>query len=188
MGKILAVRSSVFNSTESDRGFLCPFARYITFMQNKEFFMSAAICEAQKAYAIGETPVGAVVVKDGEIISRAHNLRETGKNALYHAEILAIDAACKVLGGWRLHQCDLYVTLEPCIMCSGAIVQARIKNLFYGATDPKGGAVSSIVNIPGLDKLCHHPNCEGGILADECSSLLKEFFHDLRCGLIPPIK
>ena len=150
--------------------------------------MSAALQEAEKAYQLGETPVGAVVVKDGEIISRAHNLRETEKNALYHAEILAIDAACKALGGWRLHECDLYVTLEPCIMCSGAIVQARIKNLYFGASDPKGSAVSSIAQIPSLDKLCHHPNCEGGILAEECSDILKRFFKDLRQGLTTPIK
>ncbi len=150
--------------------------------------MSEALTEAKKAYALGETPIGAVVVLDGEIIARAHNMRETGKNALYHAEILAINEACKVLGGWRLHQCDLYVTLEPCIMCSGAIVQARIKNLFYGADDPKGGAVKSIAQIPSLDKLCHHPNVEGGIMAEECSQLLKNFFKDLRQGLTTPIK
>ncbi len=150
--------------------------------------MSAALREAEKAYALGETPIGAVVVKDGEIIASAHNLRETGKNALYHAEILAIDAACKRLGGWRLHQCDLYVTLEPCIMCSGAIVQARIKNLCYGAEDPKGGAVKSIAQIPDLDKLCHHPNIIGGIMAEECSQILKNFFRDLRQGLTTPIK
>lgn len=150
--------------------------------------MSQALLEAEKAYALGETPIGAVVVRNGEIIARAHNLRETGRNALYHAEILAIDAACKVLGGWRLHQCDLYVTLEPCIMCSGAIVQARIKNLYYGADDPKGGAVKSIAQIPSMDKLCHHPNIEAGIMADECSDILKRFFRDLRQGNVTPIK
>jgi len=150
--------------------------------------MSAALREAEKAYALGETPIGAVVVKDGEIIASAHNLRETGKNALYHAEVLAIDAACKKLGGWRLHQCDLYVTLEPCIMCSGAIVQARIKNLYFGADDPKGGAVKSIAQIPSMDKLCHHPHVEGGIMAEECSQILKDFFKDLRRGLTKPIK
>lgn len=150
--------------------------------------MSAALREAEKAYALGETPIGAVVVKDGKIIASAHNLRETGKNALYHAEILAIDAACKKLGGWRLHQCDLYVTLEPCIMCSGAIVQARIKNLCYGADDPKGGAVKSIAQIPSMDKLCHHPNIISGIMAEECSQILKNFFRDLRQGLTTPIK
>ncbi len=150
--------------------------------------MSAALREAEKAYKLGETPIGAVVVKDGEIIASAHNLRETGKNALYHAEILCLDAACKALGGWRLHQCDLYVTLEPCIMCSGAIVQARIKNLYYGADDPKGGAVKSIAQIPSMDKLCHHVCVEGGIMAEECSQILKKFFKDLRQGLTTPIK
>lgn len=150
--------------------------------------MSQALREAEKAYALGETPIGAVVVRNGEIIARAHNLRETGRNALYHAEILAIDAACKALGGWRLHQCDLYVTLEPCIMCSGAIVQSRIKNLYYGADDPKGGAVTSIAQIPSMDKLCHHPNVEGGIMAEECSEILKKFFKELRQGLTTPIR
>ena len=149
-------------------------------MTDKEKFMSAALIEAEKAYALGETPIGAVVVKDGEIIARAHNLRETKKNALYHAEILAIDEACKVLGGWRLHQCDLYVTLEPCIMCSGAIVQARIKNLYFGASDPKGGAVFSIADVPSIKGLCHRVNCEGGILSGECSDILKRFFRELR--------
>lgn len=149
-------------------------------MTNKEVFMTAALHEAEKAYRKGETPIGAVVVKNGEIIARAHNLRETKKNALYHAEILAIDKACKKLGGWRLHECDLYVTLEPCVMCSGAIVQARIKNLYYGAPDPKGGAIFSIAQIPYTDKLCHRVNCEGGILSEECSGILKSFFRQLR--------
>ena len=149
-------------------------------MTDKEFFMSAALQEAEKAYSKGETPIGAVVVKDGEIIARAHNLRETEKNALYHAELLAIHEACKVLGGWRLHQCDLYVTLEPCIMCSGAIVQARIKNLYFGAPDPKGGAVFSIADIPHINGLCHRVDCEGGILSEECGEILRRFFRELR--------
>lgn len=149
-------------------------------MTDKEYYMSVALKEAEEAYRIGETPIGAVVVRNGEIIARAHNLRETGKNALYHAELLAIDKACKVLGGWRLHQCDLYVTLEPCVMCSGAIVQARIKNLYFGAPDPKGGAVFSIADIPHINGLCHRVNCEGGILSEECSDILKRFFCELR--------
>ncbi len=149
-------------------------------MDKKEFFMSEALREAKKAYQKGETPIGAVVVKDDKIIARAHNLRETKKNALYHAEILAINKACKKLGGWRLHECDLYVTLEPCIMCSGAIIQARFKNLYYGAIDHKGGAVVSIVKLPETEGLCHHVNCEGGILTDECSAILKNFFCELR--------
>lgn len=150
-------------------------------MTDKELFMTAALREAEKSYNLGETPIGAVVVKDGEIIASAHNLRETGKNVLYHAELLAIDAACKRLGGWRLHQCDLYVTLEPCIMCSGAISQARIKNLYFGASDPKGGAVLS-AKAANDDTLFPHTNCEGGILLDECSGILKRFFKDLRLG------
>ncbi len=144
--------------------------------------MSAALREAEIAYSIGETPIGAVVVKDGEIIASAHNLRETGKNVLYHAELLAIDAACKALGGWRLHQCDLYVTLEPCIMCSGAISQARIKNLYFGASDKNGGAVLS--SDAGSYRLFQNTNCEGGILLDECSDILKRFFKELRSGNI----
>ncbi len=150
-------------------------------MTDKEFFMAAALSEAEKSYNLGETPIGAVVVKDGEIIASAHNFRETGKNVLYHAELLAIDAACKKLGGWRLHNCDLYVTLEPCIMCSGAISQARIKNLYFGASDPKGGAVLS-AKAKNADTLFPHTNCEGGIMLEECSGILKHFFKDLRAG------
>jgi tRNA(adenine34) deaminase len=152
-------------------------------MTDKEFFMSAALCEAEKAYELGETPIGAVVVKDGEIIAAAHNMRETGKCVLYHAELLAIHEACRVLGGWRLHQCDLYVTLEPCIMCSGAISQARIKNLYFGAADKNGGAVWS-ANPQSTDRLFPHTNCEGGILLEECSGILKKFFRELRSGNI----
>ena len=150
----------------------------------KEFFMQQALKEAEKAYALGETPIGAVVVKDGEIIASAHNLRETGRSVLYHAELCAIHKACQLLGGWRLHQCDLYVTLEPCIMCSGAISQARIKNLYFGAPDPRGGAV-----LPGStansDMLFSHTNCEGGILLEECSDILKRFFKQLRAQKKP---
>lgn len=153
-------------------------------MNSKEFFMAAALHEAEKAYALGETPIGAVVVKDGEIIASAHNLRETGKNTLYHAELLAIDKACKHLGGWRLHRCDLYVTLEPCIMCSGAITQARIKNLYFGAPDPNGGVVLSAADTSCTNGLFRHTNCEGGILLDECSEILKRFFKELRSGKI----
>ncbi len=145
--------------------------------------MSAALCEAEKAYALGETPIGAVIVKDGTIIASAHNMRETGKCALYHAEILAIHEACRILGGWRLNDCDLYVTLEPCIMCSGAISQSRIKNLYFGASDPKGGAVLS-ASVQNAGGLFPQTNCEGGILLEECSEILKNFFKDLRDGKI----
>lgn len=143
--------------------------------------MSAALSEAEKAYALGETPIGAVIVKNGKIIASAHNMRETGKCALYHAEILAIHKACQALGGWRLNDCDLYVTLEPCIMCSGAISQSRIKNLYFGASDPKGGAVLS-ASVQNAGGLFPQTNCEGGILLEECSAILKNFFKDLRDG------
>lgn len=140
--------------------------------------MSAALREAEKAAQIGETPIGAVIVKDGEIIAAAHNMRETGKNVLYHAELIAIDEACKKLGGWRLEGCDLYVTLEPCIMCSGAICQSRISNLYYGASDPDGGAVlSDSAKEFGLWK---NTKCEGGILLEECTVILRDFFRTLR--------
>mgnify|MGYP002588339110 CR=1 FL=1 len=110
-----------------------------------EELMRAALAEAKLAAALGEVPVGAVVAKDGEIIARAHNLRESGKNATYHAELLAIDAACKALGGWRLWQCELFVTLEPCPMCSGAIINSRLKRVVYGARDPKAGCCGSLL-------------------------------------------
>ena len=152
-------------------------------MMDKEFFMAAALREAEKAYDLGETPIGAVIVKDGEIISAAHNKRETGGCVLYHAELIAIHEACKKLGGWRLHNCDMYVTLEPCIMCSGAISQARIKNLYFGASDPKGGAVWSKMN-QAANGLFPHTNCEGGVLLEECSGILKKFFRELRSGNI----
>lgn len=149
-------------------------------MDNNEYFMSKAILEAKKAFKKDEAPIGAVIVKDGVIISKAHNLRETKNNALYHAEILAIDKACKKLGSWRLVDCDLYVTLEPCLMCAGAIMQARVKNVFFGASDPKGGAFGSSINLNEIKTINHHPNITCGILKDECSQLLKDFFKKKR--------
>ncbi|MBQ2890775.1 MAG: tRNA adenosine(34) deaminase TadA [Clostridia bacterium] len=149
-------------------------------MDVHEKFMKEALKEAKKAYRKGETPIGAVIVKDGKIIAKGHNKRETKKNALCHAEIIAINKACRKLGGWRLFQCDMYVTLEPCLMCAGAIVQSRIKNLYFGACDKKGGAVGSLIDIPALDGITQEVNTEGGILEDECSSILKDFFKELR--------
>ncbi len=142
--------------------------------------MKKALAQARVAYRKNEAPIGVVIVKDGKVIARAHNRRETGKNALYHAEILAINKACKRLGGWRLFECDMYVTLEPCLMCAGAIVQARIRNLYFGAYDPKGGAVGSLIDIPSLEGITQRVNTYGGILEEECSSLLKDFFKNLR--------
>ena len=141
--------------------------------------MGAALEEAWKAAALGEVPVGAVVAKDGEIISAAHNTRETEKNALHHAELLAIDAACKKLGGWRLWQCELFVTLEPCPMCSGAIINSRIKRVVYGAADVKAGCCGSVTDL-FAQPFNHHPVIEKGLRADEAQQLLQEFFVSLR--------
>ena len=148
-------------------------------MNSKEKFMKYAIGRAKTAAKQGETPVGAVIVKDGKVISGGRNRRETGKNALLHAEISAINSACKKLGGWRLHECDLYVTLEPCPMCAGAIINSRIKNVYVGAYDKKAGSFGSIVNLAELG-YNHKPNVEGGILEKECSEILSEFFKELR--------
>ena len=144
-----------------------------------EELMRAALDEAKIAADLGEVPVGAVVAKDGEIVARAHNLRESGKNATYHAELMAIDAACKALGGWRLWQCELFVTLEPCPMCAGAIINSRIKRVVFGAYDPKAGSCGSINNLFDFP-YNHSPEIEGGFMQDECALLLKRFFSDLR--------
>lgn len=142
-------------------------------------FMKLALEEAKKAYDKGEIPVGAVIVKDNEIIAVAHNRRETGKNALFHAETEAIYKACEKLGGWRLWQCSLYITLEPCPMCAGAIVNARIPNVYFGAYDHKNGACGSALNILDMSEN-FRPDYVGGILQDECSDLIKNFFKELR--------
>lgn len=144
-----------------------------------EFFMRKALEQARIAESMGEVPVGAVVVKDGEIVSGAYNTRETEKNAVAHAEMSAINAACKRLGGWRLHECDLYVTLEPCPMCAGAIINSRIKNLYFGAYDKKAGCAGTVVDIFSLG-FNHKPNVIGGVLEKECASVLSDFFAKLR--------
>lgn len=145
----------------------------------KERFMRAALKEAQKAAEKGETPVGAVIVRDGKIIARAHNLRESKKNCLCHAEIMAINKASKKLGGWRLIGCELYVTLEPCPMCAGAIINSRIEKVCFGAYDKKAGSTSSVVDLFALP-YNHKPETEGGIMEKECGEILTEFFKDLR--------
>lgn len=127
----------------------------------------------------GEVPVGAVVVKDGEIVGEGRNRREIGKNALYHAEIEAIDKACKKLGGWRLWQCDLYVTLEPCPMCAGAIINARIKKVVFGASDKKAGSFGSVTDFNEI-AYNHKPEIVSGVMEEECSALLSDFFKKLR--------
>ena len=141
--------------------------------------MREALREAELAAALGEVPVGAVVARDGEIIARAHNLRESGKIAPYHAELLAIGAACRALGGWRLWQCELFVTLEPCPMCSGAIINSRLRRVVYGAKDPKAGCCGSLTDLFALP-FNHHPVVEQGLLEEESAALLRQFFARLR--------
>ena len=141
-------------------------------------FMKAALLEAKKAEKMNETPIGAVIVKDGKIIARGYNKRETKKNALMHAEIIAIDKACRKLGGWRLPGCDIYVTLEPCPMCAGAIIQARIENVYFGAFDEKSGSLGSACDLSAV--LPHKITYQGGIMKDECEEIIKSFFKNLR--------
>ncbi len=145
-------------------------------------YMLVALELAREAAAQGEVPVGCVLVRNGEIVGRGRNRRETAKNALAHAEIEAINDACRNLGGWRLWECDLYVTLEPCPMCAGAIVNARIPRVVYGASDAKCGAVRSVCALfdAGFN---HHPKVEAGLLEAECAALLTQFFQNLRIEL-----
>ena len=142
-------------------------------------FMKKAISLAREAAEEGEVPVGCVIVRDGEVIATGRNRREKGKNALYHAELEAIDNACKALGGWRLPRCEMYVTLEPCPMCAGAIINSRIEKVYFGAYDKKAGSVRSLVNLFDLP-YNHRPETEGGVLEEECAALLSDFFRTLR--------
>lgn len=148
-------------------------------MDRDELFMRRALALAREAAQEGEVPVGAVIVKDGEVIAEGRNRRETGKNALCHAELEAIGQACRLLGGWRLWQCELFVTLEPCPMCAGAIINARIPRIVYGARDPKAGSCGSVVNLFELP-YNHSPELCAGVLANECAALLTDFFKRLR--------
>ena len=146
----------------------------------QEFFMREALKEAKKAYNKLEIPVGAVIVKDGEIIARAHNLKEEKKDTTKHAEILAIQKASKKLETWRLNDCEMYVTLEPCPMCAGALIQSRIKKVYIGTMDEKTGACGSVLNLLEDFKFNHKVEVEKGILKEECEKILKEFFIKLR--------
>ena len=146
----------------------------------QEKFMLEALKEAKKAYKKGEIPVGAVIVKDNKIIARAHNLKETKKDTTKHAEIIAIQKASKKLNSWRLIDCEMYVTLEPCSMCAGALINSRIKKVYIGASDQKTGAVGSVFNLLEDYTFNHKVEYEKGILQDECESILKEFFRELR--------
>ena len=144
--------------------------------------MQEALALAKEAAADGEVPVGCVIAKDGQIVGRGRNRREKDKSALAHAEIEAIREACEALGGWRLWECDLFVTLEPCPMCAGAIVNARIPRVVYGASDDKCGAVRSVCALFDM-RFNHHPAVEAGLLEEECKALLQEFFKNLRMEL-----
>ena len=148
---------------------------------DNEFFMIEAIKEAEKALDKKECPIGCVIVKDGRILVRAHNLRLTRGNAICHAEVMAIDKACRKTGDFRLNDCDMYVTLEPCTMCAGAIIQSRIRKVYFGAYEPKSGAVCScndIFNV--IHGHNHQVEFEGGIMEEECSELMKQFFQEMR--------
>lgn len=144
-----------------------------------EEYMAEALAEAEKALALGEVPVGAVIVWDGEIVGRGHNSTETDRDATRHAEIAAIEDACRNLGGWRLWKGDMYVTLEPCPMCAGAAIKSRIRKVYYGARDPKNGAFGSVTDLSAMP-FNHRPEIIPGIMEKECSQMLSEFFSMLR--------
>ncbi|MDN7243847.1 tRNA adenosine(34) deaminase TadA [Planococcus sp. N028] len=149
-------------------------------IEQDQYYMELAIEEAEKAAAKGEVPIGAVIVHDGKVIARAHNLRETTQNAVTHAELLVIQEACSQLGSWRLENTHLYVTLEPCPMCAGAILQSRIPRVIYGARDAKAGSVDSLYRLLNDDRFNHQCDVKENVLADECGQLLTNFFRALR--------
>ncbi len=143
-------------------------------------WMREAIQEAEKAAQIGEVPIGAIIVRDGTVVGRGHNLRETSKDPTAHAEILALREASRTLGGWRLINTTMYVTLEPCPMCAGALVQARVKRLVFGARDPKAGCVGTLMNLVDFPAFNHRLQVTEGVMEEECALLLKQFFQSLR--------
>ncbi len=147
---------------------------------NDEYFMMFALIEAEKAFMEDEVPIGAVVVHNGKVIGKGYNKRTKNKSAISHAEIMAIDDACKYIGDWRLEDCTIYTTVEPCIMCSGAIIQSRMKRLVYGTSNSKFGAVDSITNIFEIKNLNHKVEVSKNVLEDECSSIMKSFFKKIR--------
>lgn len=149
-------------------------------MTEDERYMKEAIKQAKKAYALDEVPIGCVIVQDNKIIARGYNRRNTDKNALAHAEISAIKKASKKIGDWRLEDCTMYVTLEPCQMCAGAIVQSRMKKVVIGAMNPKAGCAGSVINILQMKQFNHQAEMENGILEKECADMLSTFFKELR--------
>ena len=147
---------------------------------DKKYFMLKALEQSKIAYKKNEVPIGAVIVKDGKVIAEGFNKREKKQNALFHAEIVAINKACKKLKSWRLDDCDIYITLEPCLMCFGAILNARLKNCYFGAYDKSGGSISSNSELLNKSILNHKLNVEGGILKEECADILSTFFEEKR--------
>ena len=145
-----------------------------------EKYMRFALKEAQKAALIDEVPVGCIIVLNDKIIAKAHNKKDTTNDPCGHAEIIAIRKACKKINNWRLENCEMYVTIEPCIMCSGAIIQSRIKKVFYGAKDNKGGGLGTSINVLEAKNINHVPEVYGGILLEECSKIISEYFKTKR--------
>ena len=156
------------------------YVRWFICMNQDEKFMSLALKEAQKAYLLDEVPVGAVIVKDNKVIAEAYNLREKSNDPTSHAEVNAIRKACKKLQSWRLEDCTIYVTIEPCSMCAGTLLQCRIGRIVYGAKDLKGGAIESSLRLFESKNINHHPIIEGGVLEQECSSLITSYFKSKR--------
>ncbi len=148
--------------------------------KDKQKFMRLAIECAQKGASLDEVPIGAVIVKDGEVIAQAHNLKETNNCSNYHAEIVAIDNACKAIGNWHLNECDIFVTLEPCAMCAGALINSRIRGVYFGAYDAKAGCCGTLYNLLSDERFNHGPHVEGGILQTECGELLSNYFREKR--------
>lgn len=149
-------------------------------LTEEEKYMKEAIRQARKAWKLQEVPIGCVIVKDGRIIARGYNRRNTDKNTLAHAELLAIRKASRVVGDWRLEECTMYITLEPCQMCAGAIVQARIPRVVIGSRNPKAGCAGSILNLLNVPKFNHQVDLTEGVLEEECSAMLSDFFRELR--------
>ena len=148
--------------------------------KEKQKYMRVAIKLAQKGASLDEVPVGAVIVKDGKIIARSHNLKEKKNCSNYHAEIVAIDKACKSIGDWHLNECDIFVTLEPCAMCAGALINSRIRGVYFGAYDSKAGCCGTLYNLLSDERFNHRPYVEGGIMQEQCAQLLSAYFKEKR--------
>ena len=148
--------------------------------RKQEKYMKMALKEAKKAYDLNEVPIGCVIVKDDKVIGKGYNKRNTDKNVLSHAELIAMKQACKKTGDWRLEGCTMYITLEPCQMCAGAMVQARLENAVIGSMNPKAGSAGSILNILQMEQFNHQVNVTTGVLEEECSQILTDFFAELR--------